>query len=342
MSDPRFFKAQGPFTLATLAELSGATLAVGADPEKEVKDVAPLGTAGPDDISFLDNRRYLDAFAASRAGACIVEHKFAEWASPGMALLLNRTPYKAYALVAQAFYPTAEGKTGVAPSAVVDPSAQLGEDCVIAAGAVIGAGAEIGARCAIGPNAVIGEGVVLGEDTTVGACASLSYCLVGSRAIIHPGARIGQDGFGFAPDPAGHVKVPQVGRVIIEDDTEIGANTTIDRGAGPDTIIGSGTKIDNLVQIAHNVQIGRGCFIVAQVGISGSTKLGNYVSMGGQAGLIGHLRIGAGARIAAQAGIMRDVPEGATVMGSPAVPITQHHRQTVTLARLAKGKGKAG
>lgn len=340
MADRRFFKAQGPFTLATLAELSGATLDVGADPEKQVSDVAPLEAAGPDDISFLDNRRYLDAFAASRAGACITEPKFARRAPSDMALLLSEAPYKAYAFIAQAFYPTPERRAGVAPGAIVDPSAKLGEDCFIAAGAVVGARAEIGARSYIGPNAVIGEGVVLGEDTTVGACASLSHCLVASRVIIHPGARIGQDGFGFAPDPAGHVKVPQVGRVIIEDDAEIGANTTIDRGAGPDTIIGSGSKIDNLVQIAHNVQIGRGCFIVGQVGISGSTRVGDYVSMGGQAGLTGHLRIGTGARIGAQAGIMRDVAEGATVLGSPAVQATQFHRQTVTLARLAKGKGK--
>ncbi len=340
MADPRFFTAAGPFKLGALADLSGAAIGEGADWERLVKDVAPLDAAGPDDLSFLDNRRYLEAFAASRAGACVVASKFAGRAPPGMALLLTEEPYKVYARIAQAFYPAARVGAGVAPSAVVDPSAQIGEDCSIAAGAVIAARAEIGARCTIAANAVIGEAVVLGAEVSVGAGATLDHCLVGDRVIIHAGARIGQDGFGFAPDPAGHVKVPQLGRVIIEDDAEIGANTTIDRGAGPDTIVGSGSKIDNLVQIAHNVQIGRGCFIVGQVGISGSTKLGDHVSMAGQAGLIGHLSIGAGARIGAQTGVMRDVPAGATVLGSPAVPVIQHHRQTVALAKLARGKGE--
>ena len=340
MVDQRFFTARGPFTLAALAELSGATLGPGADPAKQVKDVASLEEAGSGDISFLDNKKYLEAFAASGAGACLVEPKFAARAPSGMALLLDEEPYRAYALVAQAFYPAQEREPGVAPSAIVDATATIGADCSIAAGAVIAARAEIGARCAIAANAVIGEAVVLGEEVRVGACATLHHCFIGNRVIIHAGARIGQDGFGFAPDPAGHVKVPQLGRVIIEDDAEIGANTTIDRGAGPDTIIGLGSKIDNLVQIAHNVQIGRGCFIVGQVGISGSTKVGDHVSMGGQAGLVGHLHIGEGARIGAQAGIMRDVPAGATVLGSPAVPVVQFHRQTVALARLAKGKGE--
>jgi UDP-3-O-[3-hydroxymyristoyl] glucosamine N-acyltransferase len=185
---------------------------------------------------------------------------------------------------------------------------------------------------------VIGPGVVLGEDCIVGACASITHSIVGKRVNIYPGVRIGQDGFGFAMGPQGHAKVPQLGRVIIQDDVEIGANTTIDRGAGPDTIIGSGTKIDNLVQIGHNVQLGRGCVIVAQVGISGSTRLGDFVAVGGQAGLTGHLHIGAGARIAGQSGVMRDIEPGGTVGGSPAVPMADWLRQSALIGQMARKK----
>jgi UDP-3-O-[3-hydroxymyristoyl] glucosamine N-acyltransferase len=339
MADPRFFTNAGPFTLAELAARSGAQLAGGADPATLIHDVAPLDTAGPGQLSFLDNRKYQDAFAASRAGACMVAPALATLAPAGMALLLTPTPYKAYALAAQAFYPASSGPAAVHRAAHVDPAARLGAGVSIAAGAVVEAGAELGDRCRIEANAVIGRSVRIGADSVVGAGASLSHCLVGSRVVIYPGARIGQDGFGFAIDPKGHVRVPQLGRVIIEDDVEIGANTTIDRGAGPDTVIGRGCMIDNLVQIGHNVHLGAGCVIVAQAGISGSTRLDHHVVLAAQAGVTGHLKIGAGARIAAQSGVMRDVDPGAEVGGSPAVPMRQWLRQVAALARLVRGKG---
>ncbi|WP_026873882.1 UDP-3-O-(3-hydroxymyristoyl)glucosamine N-acyltransferase [Inquilinus limosus] len=339
MPDPRFFRSAGPFPLGRLAEIAGATLAPGADPDRPIASVAPLDTAGPDDISFLDNRKYVDAFAASGAGACVVAPALADRAPADMALLLTPKPYKGYALIAQAFFPAPAARPGIAASAVVDATAVVGEGVEIAPGAVIEAGAEIGAGCRIGPNAVIGEGVVLGERSVVGAGASLSHCLVGARVTIYPGARIGQDGFGFAMDAEGHVRLPQLGRVIIEDDVEIGANSTIDRGAGPDTVIGRGAMIDNLVQIGHNVQVGRGAVIVAQAGVAGSTKLGDFAVLAAKAGVAGHLTIGAGARIAANAGVMRDVDPGAEVVGSPAIPKRQFFRQQVMLARLAEGKG---
>jgi UDP-3-O-[3-hydroxymyristoyl] glucosamine N-acyltransferase len=216
----------------------------------------------------------------------------------------------------------------------------VADGCQIDAGAVIGAHAEIAADCHIGANAVIGEGVALGANCRIGANSTISHAILGSRVYIHPGVRIGQDGFGFAMGPAGHLKVPQLGRVVVHDDVEIGANTTIDRGAGPDTVIGAGCRIDKLVQIGHNVQLGRGCVLVAQTGISGSTKLGDFVITAGQAGLTGHLTIGSGARIAAQAGVMRDVAPGETVGGSPAVPVTQWLRQTALLGQLAQKKGR--
>jgi UDP-3-O-[3-hydroxymyristoyl] glucosamine N-acyltransferase len=340
MADPRFFAKAGPFTLAEIAKRCGAELAVGADSNATLTDVAPLDKAGASDISFLDNKKYVEAFTVSRAGACLVHPSLAARAPVGMALLLADDPYRAYAMVAQAFYPVPPAVPGIAAGAHVDPSAILAPSVQVEPGAVIGAGAEIGAGCMIGANAVIGAGVVFGETCIVGAGATVSHAIVGNRVNIYPGVRIGQDGFGFAMGASGHLKVPQLGRVVIEDDVEIGANATIDRGAGPDTVIGAGCRIDNLVQIGHNVQLGRGCVVVAQVGISGSTRLDDFVVVGGQAGITGHLRIGAGARIAAQSGVMRNIEAGNTVGGSPAVPMTEWLRQSAVLGQLARKKGR--
>jgi UDP-3-O-[3-hydroxymyristoyl] glucosamine N-acyltransferase len=335
MPDRRFYTAEGPFRFAELARIAGAELRPDQASERVARDVAPLDAAGPDDVSFLDNPRYLDAFKASRAGACLVGPDRAAQAPDGMALLVTKTPYRGYALIAQAFYPDPPTQSLVAREATVDATARIDTGTMIEAGAVVGARAEIGRNCLIGAGAVIGPGVVLGDEVRVGPCASLRYAVVGSRVRILGGARIGEDGFGFAPDPAGHVRVPQLGRVIIGDDVEIGANSTIDRGAGPDTVIGPGCRIDNLVQIGHNVRLGRGCIIIAQSGISGSTVLEDYVIVAAQGGLTGHLTIGTGARIGAQAGVMRDVPAGESVMGSPSMPHRQFWRQITTLARLA-------
>ncbi|HYM31944.1 MAG TPA: UDP-3-O-(3-hydroxymyristoyl)glucosamine N-acyltransferase [Candidatus Cybelea sp.] len=340
MADPRFFANRGPFPLKRIAEIGGATLPDGADAGRTIADVAPLDTAGPNDLSWFDNKRYLDQLRATKAAACLIAAKFAGSVPAGTVALITDKPYRAYALIAQAFYPAPPVVPGVHPRAVVHPSARLGSGCEVAAGVVIEAGVRIGAHCRIDANAVIDANVTVGADCRIGANASLSHCQIGNRVTLHPGVRIGQDGFGFAPDPSGHVKVPQLGRVTIGDDCEIGANTTIDRGSGSDTVVGAGTWIDNLVQIGHNVRIGRGCIIVAQAGISGSTRLGDFVALGGQAGLTGHLSIGSGAQIAAQAGVMGDVPAGETVCGAPAVPIREFFRQTAVLQRLGKQKGK--
>lgn len=337
MADPRFYAAALPLTLKELAELSRAEMR--GDADAVFKDAAPLAQAGPDHVSFLDNMHYADAFGTSKAGACIVRPGMEKKAPADMSLLLTDDPYDGYARVARAFYPPPPPSAAVSSHAVIDLSATLGRDCQVDAGAVIGAGAEIGQRCRIGAHAVIGDGVVLGDDCLIGPSASLAYALVGNRVIIHAGARIGQDGFGFAPGAEGHLKVPQLGRVIIGDDVEIGANTTIDRGTGPDTVIGEGAKIDNLVQIAHNVRVGRGCMMAALVGISGSTTIGDFAMIGGQVGFAGHLRIGNGVRIAAQSGLMRDVEAGKTVGGSPAVPMRQWLRGVARLERLAMKKG---
>ena len=337
MTDLRFFDRAGPYSLDALARLTGARLRDGAA-DKQLADVAPLETAGPDEVTFLDNRKYIEAFARSRAGAAFVDERFAERAPAGMALLLTKEPYKAYALAAQAFYPVKPVVPGVAPTAIVDPAATVPADCDIGPYVIIEAGARLGARCQIGSHAVIAAAVELGDDCRVGSHVTLSHCLIGARVVLHPGVRIGQPGFGFAPDREGPVKIPQLGRVIVGDDVDIGANTTIDRGSGHDTVIGPGSMIDNLVQIGHNVVVGRGCILAGQVGISGSTKLGDFVMAGGQAGLAGHLTIGSGARIAAKSGLMRDVAPGETVCGIPAVPIASFMKQVATLQRLARKK----
>lgn len=340
MADPRFFDNAGPFSLAELAGFAEAELPPGTDGGKRFRDVAPLDTAGPEDVSFLDNRRYLGQFSESKAGACIVDPEFAERAPAGMILLLTKRPYRGYAKVAQAFYPLPKACAGVHPSAVVDAGATVGEGTEIGAGVVVGAGAEIGRGCRIEANCVIGEAVTIGDGTVIGPNASLAYCCIGRACQIHAGARIGTRGFGFSMDPEGFVDVPQLGRVLVEDGVEIGANTTIDRGAGPDTVIGAGAKIDNLVQIGHNVRIGRGCVLVAQSGVAGSTVLQDFVAVAAQAGISGHLKVGAGAQIGAKSGVMRDIPSGMTVLGSPARPVREFFRLVALWERQLKAKGK--
>jgi UDP-3-O-[3-hydroxymyristoyl] glucosamine N-acyltransferase len=340
VADPRFFDRRGPFALATLAAASGARLARPEAGERLIRDVAALETAGPDEISFFENRRYLDAFLRSRAGAAFVDERAAARAPAGMAALVSDEPYKAYARAARLFYPEPPIACGRAPSALVAASAVVPQDCEIASNVVIGPSARIGHRCRIDANTVVGAGVEIGDDCRIAANVTLSHCLLGARVVVHPGARIGQPGFGFAPDPQRPVPVPQLGRVVIGEDVEIGANTTIDRGSGNDTVIGAGSMIDNLVQIGHNVVLGRCVILAGQVGISGSTRLDDFVMVGGQGGLAGHLHIGRGARIAAKSGVMRDVAAGTTVCGSPAVPLTEFMRQTAVLQRLARKKDR--
>ena len=340
MTDPVFFPRAVRPTLAALCEWTGATLSEGSDPEGVVDRVEALDQAGPSALAFLDNTRYLSDLKATRAAACLVSAQHAATVPAGTAALVVAEPYRALAIVLQRMFPTATrpgpvfGGAGLSPGATIHPDARLEDDVTVDPGAVIGPRAEIGAGTVVGANAVVGPDVRIGRRCSIGPHVTVLNALVGNRVILHPGVRIGQDGFGFAMGPAGHLKVPQIGRVVIQDDVEIGANSTIDRGSNRDTIIGEGTKIDNLVQIAHNVTVGRHCVVVSQSGISGSTTVGDYVAIGGQAGLTGHLSIGTGAQIGAQAGVMADVPAGARIVGSPAQPVREFFKQTVAIKRL--------
>ena len=329
----RFFVRTGPYPLAIVAEVARGT----ADKlDLLLEGVAPLQTAGPNEVSFLDNRRYASALDKTLAGAVIVHPDMAARVPTATVAIVTTDPYAGWARVAALFHPAPPVSPGIHPSAIVAEGALVDPSSEVGPLSVIEAGAEIGSGCRIGACAVIGSGVVVGRDCRIGSHVSLSYALLGARVYVYPGARIGQEGFGFAAVKDGFLSIPQLGRVILEDDVEVGANTTIDRGSSRDTVIGAGSRLDNLVQIGHNVILGRCCVIVAQVGISGSTVLEDFVRVGGQAAMAGHLRIGQGAEIGAQAGVISDMAPGASVLGSPAQPKQDFFRQIATLKKIAK------
>ena len=336
IGDARFFRRSGPYSLADVASTAGG---VADEIELLLEGVAPLQTAAPTQVSFLDNRRYASALDQTSAGAVIVHPDMASRVPAGTVAVQTIEPYAAWARVAALFYPVPPVCPGIHPAAIVAEGARVDPSAEVGPLSVIEAGAEVGPGCRIGPCAIIGGGVIVGRDCRIGAHASLSHALLGARVYVYPGARIGQEGFGFASTKNGFLSVPQLGRVILEDDVEVGANTTIDRGSSQDTVIGAGSRLDNLVQIGHNVILGRCCVIVAQVGISGSTVLEDFVRVGGQAAMAGHLRIGQGAEIGAQAGLISDVDPGAKVLGSPAQPRRDFFRQIATLKKMAKGEG---
>jgi UDP-3-O-[3-hydroxymyristoyl] glucosamine N-acyltransferase len=340
LGDARFFERAGPFDLAHVVAAIGGEARHGDRLGKRLlTGVAPLQKAGPNEVSVLHNPRYAAAMESSRAGLIVVGEDMAARVPPGSVPVVVRDPHDSWAKVATLFHPPPRTVPGVHASAVVDPQAWVDPSAEIGPLAVIGARAEIGAGCHIGAGAVIGVGVVMGEGCRVGALASVSHAIIGRRVYVYPGARIGQEGFGFAVTAAGFRTVPQLGRVILEDDVEIGANSTVDRGASHDTVIGAGSRIDNLIQIGHNVQLGRGCLMAAQSGISGSTVIGDHVQIGAQAGLNGHVTIGSKSRIGAQAGVMSDLAPGSVVVGSPALPLREFFRNVAVLRRLARKGG---
>ena len=340
MADPRFYDNRGPLTLAELCARLG--LPPSGDGEAVVRDVAPLEEAGPSQLSYCTGRSRAKLLARSNAGICFLDDNLN--ADPPAGMIVLRCPSAAHAFAAAAalFYPEHDSVEWNASEAV-DKTALIAEGARLAPGVVIGPGAEIGEGTRIGANTVIGRGVAIGRDCRIGSNVSVSHAYVGDEVAILPGAQIGQPGFGFASSPRGHTKIPQLGRVIVQDRVEIGACTTIDRGALGDTVIGEGTKIDNLVQIGHNCRIGRHAMIVAQVGISGSSELGEFVVLGGQVGVADHARIGDRARLAGRTGVLPgDLPGGQDYGGLPARPVGQWLREVATLAALAKRPKRDG
>lgn len=324
------------FTIAELAALTGAEAVEGAC-AGPVTGVAALAEATSADLSFLGNAKYADAVAASRAGAILVPVAFAGKPAAGQAFLRVANPSYALALFCGVLEarlwprpPAGIHATAVvAPSAKVDPSAHVGPLCVIGEGAVVAAGAVLEARCHVGARASLGADCWLKPGVVVG-----DYCVLGARCRIQSGAVIGSDGFGYEPVNGEIRRIPQIGNVVLEDDVEVGANSTLDRARFSQTVVGRGTKIDNLVQIAHNVRIGRQCLITAQVGIAGSTTLGDHCVLGGQSGVAGHLTLGDRVKLGAQTGLFEDVPADGFMNGTPAVPFGLERRLVVLSRRL--------
>lgn len=333
-SDVRFLGPTRPQTLLAILAASGGEGS--GDSQRLFSGVAPLASATAQDVSFCESGSYAKALAGSQAGLVLVTAELVRHVPTTALCVICASASLAFSQVAALFHPLRKPDGTIHPSAVIHPDVVIGEGTQVGPMAVIEAGARVGRDCTIGPFALVGREVVLGDGCILHNHCSVHHAVLGKGVVLHAGARIGQEGFGFAMDAQGRfVTAPQLGSVVLGDGVEVGANSCVDRGSLGDTVLGPGTRLDNLVQVGHNVRTGRGCILVAQVGISGSTSLGDYVSMGGQAGVSGHLNIGSKARIAAQAGIIRDVPPGTEMMGSPATPKLDAMRATLVMQRLS-------
>jgi UDP-3-O-[3-hydroxymyristoyl] glucosamine N-acyltransferase len=349
MAQPTFFKQPPPSTLAGIAALTGVILVDPLRADQKVTRLASLDEAGPRHLTFFDNLRYADQLAKTHAGACMVSERFEASVPSHVAILRTANPFRAFVHLARLFHEdalrpqSAIGNTGIAPSAIIDPSARLEDGVVVDPYAVIGPGVEIGAGTIVGVGVVIAAHVKIGRDCNIGAHSSIQFTLIGNNVLIHPGCLIGQDGYGFIFGSESHLKVPQTGRVLIQNDVEIGAGTTIDRGSLRDTVIGEGTKIDNQVQVGHNVTIGRHSLVAAQCGLAGSLTIGDNVALGAKVGINNHVIIGDGAQVTAMSAVKDSIPPKERWGGHFAKPTKQWFREIRTVERLAQeGTPKQG
>ncbi|PYE88164.1 UDP-3-O-(3-hydroxymyristoyl)glucosamine N-acyltransferase [Phyllobacterium leguminum] len=344
MADPVFFTPSRQLTIGDIAEFTSAKLRDAALASRVVTRLAPLSDSDSSALVFLEGKKHSGNLANLQAAGALCTEELQGHIPPGIAVLLTRNPHRAFSAIGRMLFPASArpepwlGETGISRNASIHPSAVIEAGATIEAGAVIGKGVAIGAGTVVSATAVIGANCQIGRNSFIAPGVSVQYAFIGNGVHLHPGVRIGQDGFGYVPGSGGMEKVPQLGRVIIQDDVEIGANTTIDRGALADTVIGEGTKIDNLVQIAHNVRIGRHCLIAAHCGISGSVTIGDMTMLGGRVGLADHLTIGSRVQIAAASGVMHDIPDGEKWGGLPARPFKQWFREVAALRSIGQSK----
>ncbi len=341
MVDTRFHPFIGATNLGALLSGAGHTeLSVPNAEATVIDDADDLELAGPSAIALAANRKYADGLAGTRAGAVIVIKALQDQVPEGTTAIVASDPHGVFADILDYLYPQDTRFILSRTNGASGNSLQIEDDVSMGPNVVIGPGAEIGAGTVIGANAVIGAGVAIGRGSVIGANVTIECAFLGDRVVVNSGARIGTEGFGWLDQGRSNRKIPQLGRVIIQDRVEIGANATIDRGALGDTVIGEGTKIDNLVQIGHNCRIGRGCLIAATSGLSGTTVVEDGVLMGGGVGTSGHLTIGAGTIVHGRAAVTKDWPAGSKIAGAPAQDIKDFWRETAALRRLTKGDEK--
>ena len=348
MAQQTFFRQPPRLTLAEIAALTKAHLVDASRASQSVHGLASLDEAGPMHLAFFDNLKYADQLARTHAGACLVHERFEGRVPAHVAVLRAAQPFRAFVELARHLHAdvlrpqSSCGNTGISPSAIIDPSAHLEDDVVVDPLAVIGPDVEVGSGTVIGASVVLGPGVKIGRDCNVGPNSSIHNTFIGNNVLIHPGCHLGQDGYGFVFGKDGHIKVPQTGRVLIQNHVEIGAGTTIDRGSLRDTVIGEGTKIDNQVQIGHNVTIGRHSLIAAQCGLAGSLTIGDNVAMGAKVGVNNHVHIGDGAQITAMSAVKDSIPAGERWGGFFAKPTKQWFREFLAVERLVREGGLQG
>lgn len=336
MADKVFYKHSKAKSIKEIAQIADAEIITAGHEDEQIENVCSIQSAGANDVCFFYDKKNKALAQQIKSKACITIKELASLVPEGVVVLISENPKLSFIKLVSAFYQEYMPSAKIESDAHISKTAKIGANCYIGHNVLIEDDVVIGDNCIIEANVVISRGCKIGNNCRIANNASIAYCLMGNDCYIYTGARIGQDGFGFSVVEGRHKRIPQIGRVIIGNDVEVGANACIDRGALDDTIIGDGTRVDNLVQIAHNDKIGKCCILVAQTGIAGSCTLGDYVVCGGQVGLADHLNIGSGVQIGAQSGVMRDIEPGAIVMGSPTVPFKDFMRQVAFLQKNSK------